>query len=310
MLWLENSHELLRNVPLDSVWDQALYAEPEPHRRVGPAHLDDVCSALADFVDLASPFTTGHSSGVARLAESAAKNAGSRRERGGDDQARGPGPRPRDGQRPKPGLDQAEAAQSRRVGTGSPARVSHASASSASPHRCAAWRPSRVCITSASTAPATTAARTRRRSPLAGPHPRGGGDLQVDDARREPGDRRSHRRRPHASCAMRSRVDASTLVLSTPSYWRPVSPDPGEESRRAWPAGLTDREVDVLRAITRGLANKQIARELHVSQATVHTHVINLYGKIGVNTPRRRDALRLRARPHRPAERLRNQPNG
>jgi DNA-binding NarL/FixJ family response regulator len=42
--------------------------------------------------------------------------------------------------------------------------------------------------------------------------------------------------------------------------------------------------VDVLRAITRGLANKQIARELHVSQATVHTHVINLYGKIGVNT--------------------------
>ena len=42
--------------------------------------------------------------------------------------------------------------------------------------------------------------------------------------------------------------------------------------------------MDVLRAITRGLANKQIARELHVSQATVHTHVINLYGKIGVNT--------------------------
>jgi DNA-binding NarL/FixJ family response regulator len=42
--------------------------------------------------------------------------------------------------------------------------------------------------------------------------------------------------------------------------------------------------VEVLRAITRGLANKQIARELHVSPATVHTHVINLYGKIGVNT--------------------------
>jgi len=51
-----------------------------------------------------------------------------------------------------------------------------------------------------------------------------------------------------------------------------------------WPAGLTDREVDVLRAITRGLGNKQIARELHISQATVHTHVINLYGKIRVNT--------------------------
>jgi DNA-binding NarL/FixJ family response regulator len=42
--------------------------------------------------------------------------------------------------------------------------------------------------------------------------------------------------------------------------------------------------VEVLRAITRGLANKQIARELHISEATVHTHVINLYGKAGVNT--------------------------
>ena len=55
-------------------------------------------------------------------------------------------------------------------------------------------------------------------------------------------------------------------------------------SSQVRPAGLTDREVDVLKAITRGLANKQIAPRLHVSQATVHTHVINLHGKIGVNT--------------------------
>src|ERR1700680_721098 len=61
-------------------------------------------------------------------------------------------------------------------------------------------------------------------------------------------------------------------------------PRPAGRSNNAWPNGLTDREVDVLRAITRGLANKQIARELHVSQATVHTHVINVYGKIGMNT--------------------------
>src|SRR5258707_13117985 len=38
-LWLQNSHDLLRNAPLDSVWDQALYTEPEPHRRGGPAPL-------------------------------------------------------------------------------------------------------------------------------------------------------------------------------------------------------------------------------------------------------------------------------
>jgi len=61
-------------------------------------------------------------------------------------------------------------------------------------------------------------------------------------------------------------------------------PRPTGRSGRTWPAGLTDREMDVLREITLGLANKQIAGKLHVSQATVHTHVINLYGKIGVNT--------------------------
>src|SRR5438445_9709335 len=75
-LWLENSDELLRNVPHESVWDQALFTEPEPRRRVNPAHLDDVCSALADFVDLASPFTAGHSARVARLAEAGALNVG------------------------------------------------------------------------------------------------------------------------------------------------------------------------------------------------------------------------------------------
>jgi len=39
-----------------------------------------------------------------------------------------------------------------------------------------------------------------------------------------------------------------------------------------------------LRILARGRSNKAIARELHVSEATVHTHVINLYGKIELNT--------------------------
>jgi DNA-binding NarL/FixJ family response regulator len=53
---------------------------------------------------------------------------------------------------------------------------------------------------------------------------------------------------------------------------------------RGWPAGLTDREVEVLRLLARGRSNKEIARQLHVSDSTVHTHVINVYGKIAVNT--------------------------
>ena len=53
---------------------------------------------------------------------------------------------------------------------------------------------------------------------------------------------------------------------------------------RSWPAGLTDREVDVLRMLARGNSNKQTAAALHISDATVHTHLINVYGKIGVKT--------------------------
>jgi ATP/maltotriose-dependent transcriptional regulator MalT len=77
------------------------------------------------------------------------------------------------------------------------------------------------------------------------------------------------------------RLDARAVESVLLAAGQPRNPG---RSSRAWPSGLTDREVDVLRAIARGLANKQIARELFVSQATVHTHVINLYGKIGINT--------------------------
>jgi DNA-binding NarL/FixJ family response regulator len=48
-------------------------------------------------------------------------------------------------------------------------------------------------------------------------------------------------------------------------------------------AALTGREHDVLRLLATGAANKQIARELHISVHTVERHVANLYTKIGVS---------------------------
>lgn len=48
------------------------------------------------------------------------------------------------------------------------------------------------------------------------------------------------------------------------------------------PAGLTDREVEVLHLLPRGLSNAEIAAALFVSPRTVQTHLTNLYGKLGV----------------------------
>ncbi len=46
---------------------------------------------------------------------------------------------------------------------------------------------------------------------------------------------------------------------------------------------LTERELDVLRLITQGKANKTIAAELHISDGTVRAHMVSLFKKLGVN---------------------------
>ncbi|WP_416961785.1 response regulator transcription factor [Streptomyces sp. Agncl-13] len=55
------------------------------------------------------------------------------------------------------------------------------------------------------------------------------------------------------------------------------SPEPTEP-----PDGLTARETEVLLLIAEGLTNQEIARTLHVSTATVKTHINNLFAKTGL----------------------------
>lgn len=59
----------------------------------------------------------------------------------------------------------------------------------------------------------------------------------------------------------------------------PAGPPAGEQQL---PDGLTPREAEVLVLIAEGLSNPEIARKLHISQATVKSHINNLFAKAGV----------------------------
>jgi DNA-binding NarL/FixJ family response regulator len=48
-------------------------------------------------------------------------------------------------------------------------------------------------------------------------------------------------------------------------------------------AGLSAREIEVLRLAAKGMANKQIARTLGISEHTVKIHLGNVFRRIGVN---------------------------
>ena len=59
-----------------------------------------------------------------------------------------------------------------------------------------------------------------------------------------------------------------------------ITEDPGE--RAAKDAGLTERELGIIRAVARGLSNEAISKELWVAEQTVKFHLTNIYRKLGV----------------------------
>lgn len=46
---------------------------------------------------------------------------------------------------------------------------------------------------------------------------------------------------------------------------------------------LSGREIEVLELVARGLSNKELARKLHLSEATVKSHLIHIFNKLGVS---------------------------
>jgi DNA-binding NarL/FixJ family response regulator len=81
------------------------------------------------------------------------------------------------------------------------------------------------------------------------------------------------------------RVVAAGDALIAPAITRRLieefahRPEPSEASRKPV-AGLTDREVEVLGMVARGLSNTELAQELFMSPATAKTHVSHLLTKL------------------------------
>jgi ATP/maltotriose-dependent transcriptional regulator MalT len=64
---------------------------------------------------------------------------------------------------------------------------------------------------------------------------------------------------------------------------QPAAPPP-EKSFPNSPAGLTAREVEVLRWVAEGLTDAQVAQKLVISPRTVNTHLTSIYNKLGVDS--------------------------
>ena len=65
---------------------------------------------------------------------------------------------------------------------------------------------------------------------------------------------------------------------------KPISISTKAVSPSSYPAGLTEREVKVLRLVAAGLTDLQIAEKLVLSPRTVHTHISSIYSKLAITS--------------------------
>ncbi len=106
------------------------------------------------------------------------------------------------------------------------------------------------------------------------------GAADAYQAMREPRPHRPARAPDEAAAALRAEVkagrhDANAVEAVLGAAGHRVA------RRREGPAGLTQREVEVLRLLARGMPNKALAERLVISPKTVANHVEHIYAKIG-----------------------------
>ena len=278
-IFLRESGSLLDTLDTPSAWETALAAEPGPRPRMSDDELESALRAMADFADLKSPYFAGHSTGVATLAAEAASRsrlprddiAALRRAALVHDLGRVGVP---NGVWDKPGaLSEGEWEQVRlhpyyteRVLARSPAlahlgtlaALHHERLDGSGYHRglAATALPAAARLLAAADVYHAKLEPRPHRLPLAAA-------VAAEDLRRE-------------VRAGRLDGEAADAVLAAAGH--------RVRRRREWPAGLSPREVEVLRLVARGLSNQEIAERLGVSPHTARHHVRHLYDKIGVSS--------------------------
>ena len=272
-----------------ATWDAVVSAEPAPTPPLTPAQVDASLEAVGDFTDLKSPYTLGHTRAVAELAAAAASSmswpAGDvshvRRAALLHDLGR---------------LGISNAIWDK-PGPLSPAEIERIRLHPYLTERMLAPSPALARL-------GATAAQHHERIDGSG-YPRGlrgdamtpaGRLLAAADAYAAKLEPRPHRPALAAADAARylrqevraTRQDAESAEAVLEAAGHPV------RRRHEWPAGLTTREVQVLRLLARGLSNKQIAERLVIARKTADNHVEHIYTKIGASNRARAGLFAVR----------------
>jgi HD-GYP domain-containing protein (c-di-GMP phosphodiesterase class II) len=278
--FLRYGRELLAEIASTDASVAVIEAEPEPCRCIAEPRLDEVAHTFADMVDLKSPFTHGHSAAVAELAESGAGVLG---------------------------LAHNEVVNVRRAGllhdlgrVGVPNGIwdkpGPLTASEWEQVRLHPYHSERILLRSSALAPlAPLAGMHHERQDGSGYHrqatttmiPTGARLLAAADAYQAMTQQRPHRTALTPDAAAGQLGSEAAQGRLDPEAVRAVLEAAGHlpaHSRLAWPAGLSGREVQVLRHLARGCSNREVARLLWISPKTAGHHVQHIYAKIGVST--------------------------
>lgn len=262
----------------DSAWEATLAAEPKPWLTLQGKEINRALAAMGDFADLLSPFHSGHSAGVAKLAVSAA-------ERCGFD--------PADVEMVRRAAhlhDLGRVAVSPRVWL----KPGPLSAGEWEEVRLHPYHTERVLSRSPFLADLTEiACNHHERLDGTGYH-RGVSAASLSSLARllaaadvfhamtEP---RPHRAPLSPKQAAEELVGEAGTGRLDPDMVRAVVEATGQPAPQVKrPAGLTEREAEIVGLLARGLQTKQMADALHISIKTADRHIQNAYRKMGVSS--------------------------